>query len=172
MHQQARPYGRSDNDFLGDKARGERVERAVAAMLMSYGLSVEVVEKGTRDRFEDRARFSDDGLDLLVEGMPVQVKGRFGYAFSNVATFPFETARLDSQYGWDRHHDKVVAYLLASGRGSGVVAATTPWRGVVVSTSVDPTRGGAIREFVDIPRDHLMDIGLFVAWIRKVNEEP
>jgi hypothetical protein len=171
-----RPFDRSDNEFLSEVSRGHAAERAVAETLRGHGLVVDLPEQRVRSRFEDAESFNDGGIDIFVEGRPVQIKQRAGYAFSGPIDFPYPTVWVTTLSEWEKargNHPR--AYILVSSDLSGHIVVPYSLYGLLTfdTERYDPTRR-ATRRAVEIPTKACWTIGQFVNWALsgRVSGEP
>jgi hypothetical protein len=112
----------TDKDFETDFDFGTPGERRVVALLQSRGLDVTWVEKELRPEFEDRARYSDQGVDILIGDWPFGIKTRH-LDFSGPEDFPYPTIFLEETDRWERCERKPLAFIIANEEGSGGMVA-------------------------------------------------
>lgn len=149
---------RTDEAFIRDFMSGDDAVWSVAGWLHANGFDVEIPGRRLRPHVNERAQFDDGGLDLSAEGLPLQVKCRFGYRFSGPADFGFPTVIHDTVKGYAALKTIPFAHVLVSQDGSGYIAVpywSRPYWAVV--NRYDPTRR-ARREFYECPIAHTLTI--------------
>lgn len=112
------PWALNDELFLQECRTGHFWERHVASFLAQQGLCVELGEQLLREHISQASAYIDT-IDLLCEGVPVEVKSR-SLTFHTPADVPFVDVFVDTQKGWDAK-TIVPAHVLCISQNTGAM---------------------------------------------------
>ena len=157
-----------DNDklFHEELTTGHQWATYVAGLLQDRQIRCHVNPIQFRDTYEDRQRFQNE-QDILLDAMPgaIEVKSRRLTFGSRPESYPFDTALVDTQTGWNRKSPKPLAVVLVS---------QTTREPLVVPVSTSKMWGrkstyDKVRQINDtwltIDRDLLRTFDEFVEWL-------
>jgi hypothetical protein len=151
-----------DNDKLAREmfATGHAFELVVAAFFRAHGLTVEVGEQSIRASVTDRENWRGE-IDLLVSGVPVEVKSR------DVARW-FDPLNLCSRRAWESKRDRVGAWVMISQRTGEilVISGARARSCATVAATRDPGRGIQSYEVVRVPLDQFSPVSVAVPWFK------
>lgn len=147
-----------DPDRLFDERlkRGWDAQKRLAERWRSKGFDCTLPPLRKRPRYEDRWKYQDGG-DLFLEGLVIEVKAR-GMSFCGISErFPYPTATLSYLRVWKRIDPKPAAIVIMSeGDPDGILIATLGtfprWR---IETIRDPWKKSS-EEIYTIPRELLL----------------
>lgn len=163
----------SDNDelFFGQLVKGHMYEYIPAVYFACAGLTVRVGGLSVRGDIAWAWAWSDQ-TDMLVQGVPVEVKSR-SVRFTSPTDYPYPSAFIDTVSGYDAKPVKPVAYVLVS-QVTGAMLCTPSDRVYShwgVELARDSVRG--IRDrFYTCPRGYLRTMDKLVGFIRNLEVVP
>jgi hypothetical protein len=163
----------NDDLFIEQLRKGHLETQRVARALEAEGLKVEITPFQVRKDIEDRHDFADEHDLLVGEAQPcrIDVKSR-DLTFSGPDDYPYETALVDTVYGWTRKIHKPLALVLVS-QGTGGMAVVRPsgenaWAS---RRRYDKVRG-IYDTFLEVDRDALATFDELVEWLRARESAP
>jgi hypothetical protein len=115
-------WGSNDQLFQQEARKGQFFAEYVATLLQNCGFSASATPLEFAATIEDRERFINE-QDIVFEDRSgcIEVKSRDLTFFNKPASFPFNTAFVDTQTGWDLKSPKPLAVILVSQRNHHVL---------------------------------------------------
>lgn len=161
----------NDDLFFDELAEGHEWAERVAAKLRAAALPVEVTPMRRRATIEHRHEFAKE-VDLFVgsKRVPIEVKSRRLRFTDDPATYPYNTAFIDTVSGWDAKEPRPMAVVLISQHTGGMLV-------VPPSTSpswVRESRRDRVRNIQDTwycaPKGQLKTMDSLIDWLRPRTE--
>jgi hypothetical protein len=157
----------NDDLFRRELEAGHRWAEVIARRFLGAELHVEVTPLEWRNDIDDRRRFAGE-RDLLVgpSRVHVEAKSRRLHFTDDPATYPFDTAFVDTVSGWDQKPSAPVAVVLVSQLTVGMLVV--PVRTTRAQWTIEERRD-RVRNISDrwycVPRPLLLPFDDLVQWL-------
>jgi hypothetical protein len=165
-------WGDNDPLFRQEARKGQHFAEYVATLLQNCGFSAYATPLEFAATIKDRERFINE-QDVVFEDRPgcIEVKSRDLTFSGKPASYPFDTAFVDTKTGWDLKSPKPLAVVLVSQRNNHVLVikpSTQPsW---TIKQSFDRVR--KINEsWYQVRKSHLVCFSNLCNWLRCGSEE-
>ena len=118
----------NDELFRSELEAGHEWARLVAERLQAAGIAAALTPMAWRRDVDDRGRFNNE-RDVEVETgrgtLAIEVKSRRLAFTDEVASYPYDTALVDTVSGWEAKRQKPVAVVLVSRKAAGILVVST-----------------------------------------------
>jgi hypothetical protein len=165
-------WGSNNELFRSEASKGQRFAEYVATLLQNCGFEASATPLEFAATIEDRERFINE-QDVVFEDRPgcIEVKSRNLTFSSKSASYPFDTAFVDTKTGWDLKSPKPLAVFLISQRTGHVLvvkpSTQTLW---TVKRAFDRVR--KINEnWYQVNKSDLVSFSDFCAWLRSGSQK-
>lgn len=165
-------WGSNNELFRSEASKGQHFAEYVALLLKNCDFNASATPLEFAATIKDRERFINE-QDIIFDDRPgcIEVKSRDLTFTSQPASFPFNTALVDTQTGWDLKNPKPLAVVIVSQRNYNVLAikpSTQPtW---TIKQSFDRVR--EINEsWYQVNRSSLVTFSNLCTWLRLRSKE-
>jgi hypothetical protein len=116
----------NDELFFRQLSTGHEWAEVVAERFRAAGIAARATPMSRRRTLADRHRYRNE-IDVLVGpiGAPVEIKSRNLDFSADPATYPYDTAFVDTVGGWDAKDPKPVAIVLVSQKTGAMLVVPT-----------------------------------------------
>ena len=149
--------------FVRRLDRGKKCEELVADLLASQGVNAVPTKWGLARHKGEIVQFKDE-IDLLVNGLPVDVKSRT-ISFTSQEDYPYPTAFVDTVSGWEAKKRKPVAIILYSEPTGGTLVIRPSTRDSWTSQRRFDRDAGYSDDFYLVNKELLTSLDEFVLWL-------
>ncbi len=124
------PWSQNDELFLSELKQGHDWQQLPALFFKLHGLNVINPKLEIRKNIAEADQFINT-VDLIVDGFNLEVKSR-NEKFTSTASFPYETAFVDTVSGYDNKQQKPLAYIMISKQTGSMLClkstSSVPWQ--------------------------------------------
>jgi hypothetical protein len=163
----------NDDLFRSELEAGHLWATYVADQLRESGIDAVLTPLEWRDDIDDRHRFADErDIEVGTSAGPVTIeaKSRRLPFSSDPATYPYDTALVDTVSGWERKSVEPKAVVLVSrqSRAMLVIPVRTTRSKWTIKSTRDRVRG-IDDDWYQCPRNLLVPFASLVSWLQRIS---